>query len=441
MLVAIVALVVARFGILLVEYVPTLGRVVALCVAMCLVCIAVRLRFAVAVGIVAVAILLSVTSALASHRAVVPGSYAGPAMVRADPEWKRGTARVILEIEGKRYSVVAGGVHGGRLMTLRFGESVMVTGRRSHRGTSTYDMARHIVGRFEVHEVGKVVSGASPLWRSTDRVRSLLVRASEHASWSTGGLYLGFVIGDDRAQDDRLRAAFREAGLSHLTAVSGQNIALMLGLLQPLVRRLSSSWRMAILLLTVIWFVAVTRAEPSVIRAATTSALALFAGWRGRRTSGTRVLAVATVGLLLVDPLLAWSVGFLLSISATFGIVAISPRIADVLRGSQLMRGPRWLSEVLSTTIGAQLAVLPVAFGVFRRVSMIGLLTNVPAVPLAGFVMVVGLPIGLVVGASSSAMESLTAFELGWLWEAVMLPVSLATASLRWIATTASLRH
>ena len=137
----------------------------------------------------------------------------------------------------------------------------------------------------------------------------------------------------------------------------------------------------------------------------------------------------------MIDPLLAWSVGFLLSVSATWGIVAITPRLENVLRG------PGWLRTAMATTAGAQLAVIPVSLAVFERVSVVGLVTNLPAVPLASFVMVVGLPVGIGVGALSALVETTTGWELLWLWRLVMLPVSVAMLALRQIAMVASLRH
>ena len=432
---ALTVIVVSRVGVTFVGAIPVLDRVSALIVSTVIVVVAWLSRIGVGLVLISCAALLSTASALASHRAPFAASYTGPAIVRDDPQWRTGTVRTTLQIEGKRFAVVAGGAEGRRLLGARYGEVVQVVGRRTARDLTSYDLARHVVGRFEVMSVGTVDARSSPIDRSTNRVRHLLLRASNHAAWSTGGLYLGLVVGDDRFQDDALVGAFRDSGLSHLTAVSGQNIALMLGLLQPLLRRMGTPIRTAFAIALVAWFVVATRAEPSVIRAATSAIVVLLAALRGRQTSGLRILAVVTTTLLVIDPLLAWSVGFLLSVSATWGIVAITPRLENVLRG------PGWLRTAMATTAGAQLAVIPVSLAVFERVSVVGLVTNLPAVPLASFVMVVGLPVGIGVGALSALVETTTGWELLWLWRLVMLPVSVAMLALRQIAMVASLRH
>ena len=435
LLMALMAIVVSRVGPTMVSTTPVLGRASAFVVAALIVFVAWRSHVAVGVVLISCAALLSTASALASHRAPFAAAYSGTAVVREDPQWRNGTVRTTLQVEGKRFSVVAGGLAGRRLMSVRYGEVVRVDGRRSTRELTAYDVGRHIVGRFEVFDVEVIDGRSSPIDRSTNRVRQLLLHASGYAGWSTGGLYLGLVVGDDRFQDDALVGAFRDSGLSHLTAVSGQNIALMLGLLQPLLRRVGSPLRTTIAIALVAWFVVATRAEPSVIRAATSAIVALVAASRGRHTSGLRILAVVTTVLVIVDPLLAWSVGFLLSVSATWGIVAITPRLETVLRG------PSWLRTAMATTAGAQLAVMPVSFAVFERVSVVGLVTNLPAVPLASFVMVVGLPLGIGVGALSALVETFAGWEIAWVWQLAMLPVSIAMLALRQIAMVASLRH
>lgn len=429
----LVLVVVARFGAGL--HVLTIGRVLAFIVALLCVVVAARGPAWFASLLMAVAAIVSVTNALASHTASFDRSFVGLAVVRADPRWKSGTVRTTLELDGKRFSVVVGGEWGRRLMTAEFGEVVSVEGRRTPRGMNSFDLGRHVVGTFEPTWVSPRVGSASPLHRSTNRARSLLLRASDHTMWATGGLYLGLVVGDEQRQGEDLVAAFRDAGLSHLTAVSGQNIALVLALVQPLLKRLGASWRTVLAVLLVGWFVVVTRAEPSVVRAAAVAGITLFASWRGRKASALRVLCVVTIGLVLVDPLLVWSVGFLLSISATWGMVVLAPRVEAALSG------PAWLRTALGTTVGAQMAVIPVSLGVFGRFSLVGFVTNVPAVPLAGFVMVVGLPLGLVVGLLDAVVEVSTGWDLGWLWRVLMLPVSLATVALREIAEVASLRH
>ena len=203
-------------------------------------------------------------------------------------------------------------------------------------------------------------------------------------------LVRGLVIGDDSAQPPEMIARFRASGLSHLTAVSGQNVALTVACAGPLLRRWRPLGRWVATVGLIGWFVVVTRAEPSVLRAGAMAALGATAFALGRPRAPARLLPAAVIGLVLLDPLLVWSVGFWLSSGATAGVVVIGPWLA-----ARLWRlGP--LALPIGITLGAQLGVALPSLLVFGRLSLVGTVANLLAVPVAGFVMFVGLPACLV---------------------------------------------
>ncbi len=134
-----------------------------------------------------------------------------------------------------------------------------------------------------------------------------------------------------------------------------------------------------------------------------------------------RILAVAVTGLVLVDPLLVWSVGFWLSVGATFGVSAIGPWLA--------VRFRRWdrtglFALPVGVTLGAQLGVVVPSVAVFGRLPLVSIPANLLAVPLAGAVMLYGLPAGLLAG-----------------WVPAIAPVVMfpARIGVRWVDTVAVL--
>jgi competence protein ComEC len=230
-------------------------------------------------------------------------------------------------------------------------------------------------------------------------------------------LFAGLVIGDDARQRVEVVEAFRGAGMSHLTAVSGQNVAFVLAAALPLLRRLRPWWRWAATVGLVAWFMALTRFEPSVLRAGAMAILAATAFVRGAQASPVRLLALAVSALVVLDPMLVWSVGFWLSVGATAGVCVLGPWFYCRLPGR------RWVRLPLSITIGAQVGVALPSLLVFHRLPVVSLPANLLAVPVAGFVMLYGLPAGIV-----------AAWLPGVLKEMVMLPAEWGT---HWVALVA----
>jgi competence protein ComEC len=138
----------------------------------------------------------------------------------------------------------------------------------------------------------------------------------------------------------------------------------------------------------------------------------------GRERSPVRLLALAVIGLVSIDPLLVWSVGFWLSVGATAGVCAVGPWLAR--RSARL--GP--LALPLGITLGAQIGVALPSVLVFGRLPLVSVMANLLAVPVAGLVMLYGLPAGLVVGV------------LPRLGPLLMAPAALGT---RWVDTVAML--
>lgn len=190
------------------------------------------------------------------------------------------------------------------------------------------------------------------------------------------------VVGDTTAMPAQLVDQFRLTGLTHLTAVSGANLTLLLAVVLWIAARMGvlGWWRRGLAVIVVVGFVLLCRAEPSVLRAASMGLVGLAAlGWAGPR-QGLRYLSWGVVFLVLADPWLARSVGFALSVLATAGIIAFARRWAQAL-GARL---PMWLAEAISVPVAAQLATQPLVTAISGQVSVVGLAANLVAAPLVG---------------------------------------------------------
>lgn len=322
---------------------------------------------------------------------VIEGECRGVATVRVDPTFRSNGTATVLELRHKRYKVLAYGSAGRHLARRLVGESVRVVGECSLNdgAFSRFDRINHVVGRMNLSSVSETFSEGSMFVRAANRMRRSLVNGVESMPFGQRALFTGLVIGDDRDQSPEMVQRFRSSGLSHLCAVSGQNVAYLLIVASPLLKRRSKwmKWSLTMLLLT--WFVVLTRAEPSVLRAAFMAAMVASNALLKSPVNARVVLSRAVLVLLLIDPMLAWSVGFALSVGATAGLAWASAGIGRVV-------GKR---GVLAATLAAQLGTAPVSLIVFGFVPVISLLANPLAIPVAGFVMTVGLPLALLASA------------------------------------------
>ena len=220
------------------------------------------------------------------------------------------------------------------------------------------------------------------LTRSSEQVRERIRRAAtRHLDDDVGGLLVGFVTGDTRLLPTSDSEAMQATGLTHLTAVSGSNTAvLLLGVASVLsFLHLGARVRWIVLAMTVPWFAFITRFEPSVLRAGTMALLVIVAAARGVARDPRHLLVGAVLLLLSVDPLLSWSLGLLLSAGATLGVLVIAPRLA--VRFERAL--PRSVAQLLGITVGAQLAVAPVLLAGFGQIELISIPANMLAVPMA----------------------------------------------------------
>jgi competence protein ComEC len=384
-------------------------------VLLTVVALVVRGRAGLVVGMVAVAV-LGVAVTQRAHHGLVRSPLTVPIDARADvtarvtlvedPEGNRYHARALARVgtitssEGRAVSaggrtvlVTAGGDVGPRLRLLAAGDRVEVRGWLGPLdGYDTRLRWRHAVGRLDATELVSFRDARSPLARLANGLRGLVLGGTEHLPATERSVVAGFLLGDTRDLPPAVEEQFRAAGLTHLLAVSGANVAFVLVLVGPVLRRTGLGARFAGGLLVLVVFGTMTRWEPSVLRACAMAACSMTALYLGRPAAGLRVLAVAVLALLVVDPFLVHSVGFLLSCGASAGIAVLGAPLAARIRG------PAWIREGLGVTLAAQLGVAPVLLPVFGTVPLVALPANLVAVPVAGPLTVWGLVAGVAGG-------------------------------------------
>jgi len=210
------------------------------------------------------------------------------------------------------------------------------------------------------------------------------------------GLVAGLAVGDTTAVGDDLDAAMKAASLSHLTAVSGANCALVVALAYGAAAlcRARRGIRVAAGCVALVGFVVLVSPEPSVVRAGAMAAIAMLGLLLGRPGAGLSLLACAVIVLLLIDPWLSLSLGFALSSVATASLVVGAGPLADGL--ARWM--PRTLALIIAVPLAAQLACGPLIALISPQLSVYGVVANLVAAPAAPAATVLGLAACLTAG-------------------------------------------
>ncbi|CAB4710122.1 unannotated protein [freshwater metagenome] len=345
------------------------------------------------------------------------GDYSGLAVLKTDPQPIGRGVRVVLEINGQRFESWMYGSTARRMTSLVAGETISVKGTRQVTATTNHRLqVRHIVGRFDVKVMSNLAIGAhiseSRFELAANRIRSALGKGARVLPGDQSSLFAGLVYGDDSQQPPEMVDRFRASGLAHLTAVSGQNVAFILTVAAPFLTRLRRWFRLTLTLLVLAWFAIMTRLEPSVIRAVTMAGISATVFAIGGRLKAWQVLATTCIGLLLIDPFLLWSVGWWLSIGGSSGLILLSSRIRSTLQGWGL-NNHHWVLNWVVPSLAAQLGVLPVAVMVFGWPSAVAIPCNLLAVPVAGIVMLIGIPLALASALLPGTIASFMMWPLG----------------------------
>lgn len=270
-------------------------------------------------------------------------------------------------------------------------------------------------------------------WRGAAAVRASIRDAVAGRPVEQRALVPALVDGDDADVPAGLAEDFRTTGLTHLLAVSGTNLTLLVGFLLVLARwcGVRGQWLYVVGALGIGGFILLARTEPSVVRAAAMGAVGLIAMGANGRQRALRGLGAAVLGLMLIDPALAVSLGFALSVLATAGILLLGPPWRDALARWL----PRWVAEAIAVPTAAQLACTPLIAAISGQVSLAAVGANLLAEPAVGPATVLGLAggmLGLVWDPLGRMGGTLAAWCVAWIALVAHRGAALPAAGIDW---------
>lgn len=253
---------------------------------------------------------------------------------------------------------------------------------------------RHVAAQVAIGEDIVVLDSPGIVDRAATAMRDALRASVAFLPADVGSLIAGLSVGDESQSPPQLTEAMLGSGLSHLTAVSGGNVAIVVVVVLGLagLLRLPMPARIGIALAALTFFVILVRPQPSVLRASVMAGVVLVGMLSGGRRAGPSILATSVLALMIVSPFLAVAWGFALSVAATAGLILIAPWVRRWIDGWVVTsHWPLPVRNGLAITGAAQLATLPLLVAMGGAVGWIALPANLLAMPAVVPVTIFGL--------------------------------------------------
>ncbi len=312
---------------------------------------------------------------------------------------------------------------GEREISLGQSIDAVMTFRESHRSDVAF--------RARIKSLFGTASGDQPNF--FENLRKEFTNNLRGLTSDSAALVAGLAIGDDSRLSGETKDSFKTVSLTHLTAVSGANCAIVLGVVALLINRLPlKRWQRVLLsLLAIAFYLALVGPEPSVLRASVMVAVVLVGFNLGRKVNPVDALALSVILLLLFDPKLSLDYGFALSVLATLGILVLASKFVEVFE----RRMPKWLAIGLAVTVAAQIACLPILLVLQPEIPVYSVIANLLAEPLVIPITILGLAacmICLIFPMLSGSISLLASIPASWIIALANYLAEAPYASLPW---------
>lgn len=329
-----------------------------------------------------------------------------------------------------------------------YGELVEVSGRLEQPPVLDDFDYRSYLARRGIHSVAErptmtsiEPSGGNPLrcalLAAKNRAREVLASSLPEPEAS---LATGILLGDARRMPRHVDEAFQLTNTTHVIAISGANVSLLVvGLMATIGRVLGRRWRLPVVLTLLALYTALVGADAAVVRAAIMGGLIVFGRHLGRPGHAPTLLFAAAWAMTAYRPSYLWDLGFQLSFAATLGLLWLTEPCADLYgriltTGMTSSRARRLVAatyEAVVVTTAAQLATWPIIAHSVGQVSLAGLLANFLILPAQPPLMVLGAVstlAGLVVPSLGRALAVLAWLPLAYTIRTVELAAKLPYA-------------
>jgi len=202
------------------------------------------------------------------------------------------------------------------------------------------------------------------------------------------GILNALIIGDESSLEHKIESDYKKAGMLHLLVVSGGHTVFLIILLKKIVSFLGVSKNLSKILyiLTILIYIVITGATPSILRAGLGLIIVIIASFLGRQNDTFTTMGTVAFILFINNPNILFSLSFLLSFGGVLGIIICYPKVSK-----RLNKIPKIIAEPLSLTISAQLFVTPITIYSFNIIYWGGIISNIFTLNLSGIIMMIGI--------------------------------------------------
>jgi competence protein ComEC len=283
-------------------------------------------------------------------------TYDTTLIIRDDPETLQYSAKVVTTDEtiDRRVVVVGGQDVMSEITSLQVGDKITASG---YLGELThfqqYLRHEHVVAQFHIETVGRLRPSSSPIYQWSQKFRDRITSGCKEAS-EQRGICEGLLIGEKSHIDKHTYDLYRDAQMTHLLVASGANIAFLVAFITPLIRKLSRTWRLTIIIALSMFYCCATRCDPSIVRATVMVIVPSFTSLHGYKIRTDVSFTTSIAICLLIDPFLIYRIGFWLSAGATAGLYFLAPQMRKIIP-----------SELIANTIATSICVMPLIWMTF----------------------------------------------------------------------------
>ena len=260
------------------------------------------------------------------------------------------------------------------------------------------DYLRHkgVMGKSEIFPMGykQINDGHWSIKMASIRDKLISGIENEGISQPSQGILKALLVGKKSAIDAQTGQMYADAGVTHILAISGLHVGILLLLFRTLTKPLVfipyGKWVQLVVLIILLWaFALIAGMSASVTRAVTMFSFVALGMTLNQKGSVFNTLAISAVVLLFVNPHLLFDVGFQLSYTAVIGIVTIQPLLAKMYSGKNKVI--RYFVDVFTVSVAAQLAVLPISLYYFHQFPALFFISNLFVIPMITVILFLGL--------------------------------------------------